>query len=112
MKTYSAPAHIPAPHLTDASGHYDQADYMRRENLYLADLSAWVKSAGQAHPLSGKFVSVPYADSAAHYMVGKLGNAVSLIILPLGDAWRDARFERTATVAELKRIAVDVSPYC
>jgi hypothetical protein len=112
MRTYSPPAHITVPNLVTASGAYDHADYMRREKLYLAELAEWVKSTGQAHPLAGKFVSVPYADSAAHYMVGKLGNSVSLIILPLGDAWRDARFERTATVAELKRLAVDVSSYC
>ena len=49
-------------------------------------------------------VSVPFADGSAYYVVVKLEGRVGLMVVDIGDGWRDDRFERTATVAELKRI--------
>lgn len=111
MQVYSLPAEVPAPNLGDfvhTGGRFDHAGYVAAEATFLATLKDWVLKVGEAHPLAGEVVSVPYADSSAQYMVAKLQGKVILVHLPLGDAWRSDQFERLCTVAELKRM-VDAS---
>ena len=104
MITYSVPAHISVPDLSDffTNGH-DHDGLVAAETVFRNELSKWAKARG-AHTLAGKFVSVPFADGVAEYCIVKFNNKVSLIHVPLGDAWQDGRFERTVTVAELTRM--------
>lgn len=104
MKVYAPPAEVPVPSMVNEEGRFDYLDYERREDEFLAALAAWVRLNGQPHALAGEVVRVPYADGYAQYMVAKFDNKVCLIHLPLGDAWQDDRFERLATVAELRRM--------
>jgi hypothetical protein len=105
MQTYAAPEEITVPDFNDfyVDGIFNQARAEQLEDAYRAELSAWAKAQG-AHKLAGKFVSVPFADGSAVYCIAKVNGKVSLIHVPLGDAWHDDRFCRLATVAELTRM--------
>ena len=106
MQVYGLPMEIVPPEFSDfyTGGHFDIDGLNAAEDRMIADLAVHVTKIATPHPLNGKVVRVPYADGAAQYMVAKIGGKVSLIHLPLGDAWQDGRFERTATVAELTRM--------
>ena len=79
MKVYAAPTDIPAP-------SWSAANYVAEEEAYLEALAARARELGP-HPHSGKVVRFPYADSYAQYMVLDQGKTMSLIHVPLGDAW-------------------------
>lgn len=106
MQVYGAPEEIVEPVFGDfyGSGKSDTNGYLAAEQAYITAVADWVVQNGDTHPLAGQFVSVPYADGRAQYVIGKFNGKVSLIVIETGDAWRDGRFERTATVAELKRM--------
>lgn len=100
MQTYAAPEEIAVPGFLNEEGRFDLAAYDKASEEYLTKISEYAKQFG-AHKLAGEIVRTPFADGYAEYVVAKINGKVSLIHIPLGDAWRDARFERTATVAEL-----------
>jgi hypothetical protein len=104
MLVYAAPEEISTPAFLNAAGKYDHEAYEAGCAEYIEKVRDYVTAVSDPHPLNGKTVSVPYADGHAEYMIGKIAGKVSLIHIPLGDAWQDARFERLATVAELKRM--------
>lgn len=93
MKVYSP--HIDPP-------KFDFNTWREDEESYTAEAVAWVKENSTPHPLNGEIVALPFADGAAYYIIGKINGKVSLVHLPIGDAWRHHMFERTATVKELK----------
>lgn len=97
MELYEAP--FPAPEVDYRN--YDHVAVTEAESVYLAKLGEWAKAQG-AHPLAGKVVYQPYADSAAVYVIAKINGKVSLVTVDIGDGWRDHQFERLVTVAELK----------
>jgi len=102
MKVFKATAK--APNLMDyLKGGYDYAGHEAAEEKYRQEVIAEAKSYGK-HALAGESIRVPYADGCAEYIVAKIQNKVSLIHLAVGDAWRDDRFERLVTVAELTRV--------
>lgn len=102
MKVYSA--HAKAPDMRGfMKGGYDYEGHLKAEKEYASAVVKEAKAYG-AHPLAGAIVRVPFADGAAEYVVAKIAGSVSLICLEVGDKWRDSRFERLATVAELKRM--------
>lgn len=106
MQVYGLPMEIVPPEFSDfyVGGRFDLDGLDAAEARMVSDLAAHVSKIATPHPLNGKVVRVPYADGAAQYMVAKIKGKVSLIHLPLGDAWQHGGFERTATVAELTRM--------
>ena len=100
MQTYAAPKEIAVPGFLDAEGRFDLAAYDKASDEYRERLAEYAKSFG-SHTLAGATVRTPFADGYAEYTIAKVNGKVSLIHVPLGDAWRDGRFERTVTVAEL-----------
>lgn len=100
MEIYAAP--IEAPGIVFTEGRYDHAASEAAETEYMDKLAEYGKSTG--HPLGGEFISKPYADGRAVYMVAKVSNKTALIHVEAGDAWRDPQFERLVTVAEVKRL--------
>jgi hypothetical protein len=103
MQVFTAPDSIKTPAFLTPEGTFDNAAYVAEEDRYLGELTALALSH-DPHPLAGKLVSVPFADGQASYVVAKVNGKVSLIHAAAGDAWRDARFERTATVKELREL--------
>jgi hypothetical protein len=106
MQVYSAPDELNKPKFEDfrnAAGRYDFETHFAAETEYAERVCAFAKKCG-AHPLAGEVVRTPIADGYAEYVVAKISGKVSLIHIETGDAWRDSRFERLATVAELKRM--------
>lgn len=106
MNVYGAPEEIVKPDIgayfgTGGLGH--QA-YQEAETAYIDAVAQWAVENGDKHALAGQYVSVPFADGSAQYVVAKFGGRVCLVHLDIMDGWRDGRFERTATIAELKRI--------
>jgi len=87
MKTFSSP--IPAPpfnvRATYAQARAEEADY-------IAAVATALRGMGWVGPLTGEVVRFPIADGYALYMVAEpppktRGAAMSLVHLPLGDAW-------------------------
>jgi len=106
MQTYRVPEELAPPKFgdfRDAAGRYDFKAHEVAEAEYTGRVSEWAKKCG-AHALAGEIVRTPQGDGYAEYVVAKINGKVSLIHLETGDAWRDDRFERLATVAELKRM--------
>jgi hypothetical protein len=103
MQVFSAPDSIKTPAFLTPEGTFDRAAYEADEERYIGELTALALSH-DPHPLAGKLVSVPFADGRASYVVAKIDGKVSLIHSEAMDAWRDARFERTATVKELREL--------
>ncbi len=115
MNTYAAPSEIVPPAFNEyfairqPDGKYtsDHAGYQAAEAEYYRDLAIYVKAHFGGHKLAGEVVSVPYADGAAVYMIGKVNGKVSLFHIDLMDGWDDQRFTRLCTVAELTRMVED-----
>lgn len=106
LNLYATPENLPLPKWEDfrnESGRSDWAAYAEAEAAWVEKVREWAISCG-THPLAGEIVRTPQGDGTANYMIAKINGRVSLIPLPTGDAWRDDRFERLATVAELKRM--------
>ncbi len=104
MQVFSAPEEIKDAEFVFTDGRFDLKATEAEEDRYVSELRAYVSENFGGHALAGEVVRVPYADGYAQYMVAKVNGKVSMIHMPLGDAWQDGRFERTATVAELKRL--------
>lgn len=101
MKVYDSP--IEAPGLSFVDGRFSMEETERAESKYMEALTTYVKENFNG-PLAGEVVRTPIADGYAQYMVAKVEGKTSLIHIPLGDAWTDARFERTVTVREIREI--------
>jgi len=104
LNLYSTPSHIEAPDFDkyfgkDGLGYQAYAD---AEQAYIAELQAWAKKLAPSSPIAGELISMPYADGAALYIVVQSSGRHGLMPVPVGDAWRDPYFERSATVAILK----------
>jgi len=98
MDVYSAPAEIKVPEYSPKKS----TDVFIQECIeYEKAVSEWAKENSTPHKLAGEIVRTPFADGYATYVVAKLNNKVCLIHIETMDAWADARFERTVTVAEL-----------
>lgn len=80
MKVYAPPQEIPVPKWTPES------NFAQQEAQFLEALTAWCKAQGTG-PHSGKVARFPHADGYAQYMVLDEGRTMSLIHVPLGDAW-------------------------
>lgn len=104
MKVYSAPSDIFRPDIFEFMREGKLADLMDAEAAYREKIATWARENGEAHPLAGTLLSVPYADGRAEYVVIKTEGKVGLIHLDLGDGWRDERFERTVTQKEIREI--------
>lgn len=106
LNLYATPDHLPLPKWEDfrtETGMGDWGAHAEAEDQWVEKVREWAISCG-AHPLAGEIVRTPQGDGTANYMIAKINGRVSLIPLATGDAWRDDRFERLATVAELKRM--------
>lgn len=79
-------------------------EYNAEVDHYVDEVRVTVLPLCSPHPLNGEVVRVPYADGYAEYMVARLEGSVGLVHLAILDAWRDDRFERTATVKELTEL--------
>lgn len=110
LNLYSPPADIEAPKWDDYITR-DKSDYEgheRAEQEYIAKLQAWAKRLAPTSPIAGELISMPYADGAALYIIVMSSGKHGLMPVPVGDAWRDPYFERSATVAILKeRVKAD-----
>lgn len=104
MKVYAPP--IPAPEWGPYNPDKNYDAYFEADEAYMRKVAEMVKEYGD-YPLAGKTVSVPFADGRAYYAIAKINGRVSLVHIPVGDAWRDGRFERLCTVAELKRMVAE-----
>jgi len=106
MQIFTTPDTIPVPDFTEFfnNGAYDLEAEEAANNRYLNALRDFIKQNYGEHPLAGKVIRKPFADGAAEYMVTPYGRSIALIHLELGDAWSDEQFERTVTVAEVKRM--------
>jgi hypothetical protein len=94
MNIYSPPSHITAPSL-DVD---NIQEYIDAEQKYIADLQAWAKRLAPTSKIAGELVSMPYADSAALYIIVQSSGKHGIMIVPVGDAWRDHNFESLVTV--------------
>ena len=74
--------------------------YVQREQEYVAKVQKWAKENGSGS-LAGELVTFPYADGYAQYVVFSL-KPVSLIHLPVGDAWQYPYVNRL-TAADIKK---------
>ena len=76
--------------------------YAEREAEWLDKLRAWIKANWKPHRLAGKRIAIPYADSAAYYMVA---DGRTLIWLPLGDGWNVPTYmTRGLRVTDIERM--------
>jgi len=110
MQIYSPPSHIEAPDFGDyfGAGKHDLDGYQKAEQAYIDTLKAWAKRLAPSSPIAGELVSMPYADGAALYIIVQSSGKHGIMTVPVGDAWRDPYFERSATVAILKeRVKAD-----
>lgn len=81
---------------------------MDAEQAYIDALKAWARKLAPSSPIAGELISMPYADGAALYIIVQSSGKHGLMTVPVGDAWRDPYFERSATVAILKeRVRAD-----
>jgi hypothetical protein len=103
-KVFSTPTGIDAPDFGDAfvNGGYSINKESELRSEFLDKLRGWLKANKYTGPLAGKVVRWPIADGYAEYMVVSL-RPLTLIHLPLGDAWRmPAPFERGLTAADIR----------
>lgn len=87
MKVYKAPSDVEVPQLSYVNGKLDMQTYREGERRYLARVCEHAKSLGYSGEHTGNIIGIPVADGQAQYMVLDNGRALSLMHLPLGDAW-------------------------
>ena len=105
MIVYAAPEQAPDFFdFKDATGRLDYQAALAAEDAYIERIQEWARKQEKS-PLAGIVIRRPYADGYAQYVVVKINGKTSLVHLAIGDAWADASFERTATVAELTRLS-------
>jgi hypothetical protein len=92
-KVYNAPKEVGNP------PKFNIDTYLKDEEVWLRKLQNWAKKNGSG-TYAGELVSFPYADGYAMYVVVAL-KPVSLIHVPLGDAWHYPYITRL-TAADLK----------
>lgn len=111
MDVHATPASIVAPDLLSfrAERGFDMPMYDAAIDLHVRKVARYVASVSDPHPLVGKRVAVPYADGLAEYIIANIAGTVCLVHLDIMDGWRDPRFERSVTVAELEQLARPVN---
>ena len=107
MKVYRAPAEVPAP-VWRVDNSFDTN--RTAEIDYIARLANHMRTYGWNGPLTGEVVRFPMADGYAAYMVAEpppktRGAAMSLVHLPLGDAYAiPAAHARGLTKTDIRRM--------
>jgi len=101
---YGTPTELPEPEWPEykVDGRFSIDRMNELNDKFLADLRAWLTSAGYTGELTGEVVRWVRGDGYASYMVMSL-RPLRLMHIPLGDAWRmDAIFERGLTAADIR----------
>ncbi len=88
---YSPPKEIKVPKL-DVTISWDEMQ--KREKKFLEELKEHCKKHGRGKN-KGEIIYRPIADGNAMYMIF-CSRPCILIHIPIGDAWRDVYFEKTA----------------
>lgn len=82
---------IPVPESVGEPPMYDwrqpRSVYDQAEDAWVARLAEWCRTETKGAELSGEVIAFPVADGYARYMVVRVVPTVTLIHLPLGDAW-------------------------
>lgn len=85
-KVYNPPSDIKVPSLFDfIKPKFDRVAYEAAEQNYIAEVKEYLK-AWADKPSFGEVISFQVADGYALYLVADL-KPVTLVHLPLGDAW-------------------------
>ena len=85
-KVYDPPSNIKVPSLSDfIKPRFDRKAYEVAEQNYIAEVKEYLK-AWADKPSFGEVISFQVADGYAQYLVVDL-KPVTLVHLPLGDAW-------------------------
>jgi len=74
--------------------------YFKKEEEYLKKVQEWCKKHGSGK-YAGEVITFPVGDGKAVYVVWKL-KPVSLIHVPLGDAWQ-FQYAHRLTAADVKK---------
>lgn len=110
-KIYVVPGEIHAPDFEDylVDNRYDHKLAVKLEDEFRTKLADWCRQHGGSPKYAGGILRIPAGDGYAEYMVWKL-KPLSLIHLPLGDAWNASELQINGLTVKYVKEYVDSKP--